>query len=32
VNGGRVRAIPHIRPVEMAVSQKVMREIEQAPL
>lgn len=31
-NGGRVRAIPHIRPVEIAVSQKVLREIENAPL
>ena len=32
VNGGRVRAIPHIRPVEIAVSERVLRKIENLPL
>lgn len=30
--GGRVRAIPHIRPVEIAVSERVLKKIEQMPL
>lgn len=32
VNGGRVRAIPHIRPVETATAAKVMERIEQMKL
>lgn len=31
-NGGRVRAIPHIRPVELATVQKVMAKIHQMQL